>query len=160
VSQFKFTLGQRAVLVISGEKGTVVGRAEYLDYPPAFQLEYVAADGRATSGWFTGRELDALEVLPPIKPPPERDYQGDVPHVAARAPYNKTTQQTSVARLLQWAVEDLADPAIRADSARLEQEHKVIFGRLAPHIDEVVQLAWRQLQADHGMSSDSKRSSP
>ncbi len=60
---------------------------------------------------------------------------------------------------LRCASEDLADPVIRADAARLEQERQVVVKRLAPHIEEIVQLAWRQLQQDQA-SGSSNRSRP
>lgn len=36
----------------SGEKGEVIGIAEYSRHPKQFQIEYVAADGRQVSDWF------------------------------------------------------------------------------------------------------------
>ena len=68
-----------------------------------------------------------------------------------------TTQQQRISplqRRLKWASEDLADPAIRGNPERLEQERQVVLKRLTPHIEEVVQLAWKQLQQDQ-MSSPS-----
>lgn len=62
---------------------------------------------------------------------------------AVRAAAHKPSQCD---RLLQWAAEDLADPAIRSDTKRLELERQVVIDRLSPHIEQVVQLAWRQLQ--------------
>jgi len=64
-------------------------------------------------------------------------------------------------RLLQWAAQDLADPAICGDADRLALERETVIKRLAPHIDEVVALAWRQLQADQKLpESSSSRSKP
>lgn len=51
-------------------------------------------------------------------------------------------------RLLQWAAEDLTDPAICSDPERLDWKRQAVINWLAPDIDEVVELAWRQLQAD------------
>ncbi len=62
-------------------------------------------------------------------------------------------------RLLQWAAQDLTDPAICGDADRLALERETVIKRLAPHIDEVVALAWRQMQADQ-MSESSNRSKP
>ncbi len=59
-------------------------------------------------------------------------------------------------RLLQWAAQDLTDPAIRSDPARLELERQTVIKRLTPHIDEIVALAWRQLQVDQKLSSSSR----
>lgn len=49
-------------------------------------------------------------------------------------------------RLLQWAAEDLSDPIIAADPDRLALERQTVIDRLSPHIEEVVQLAWAQVQ--------------
>ncbi len=61
--------------------------------------------------------------------------------------------------LLQWAADDLADATICSDSTRLELERQTVIKRLAPHIEEVVQLAWRQLQQDQ-LSDSSSSSRP
>lgn len=66
--------------------------------------------------------------------------------------------QTRCHRLLQWAAEDLADPVISADPKRLELERQTVIKRLSPHIEEIVQLAWEQLQ--QVQRSESSRSSP
>ena len=70
----------------------------------------------------------------------------------------QTTKQTRCHRLLQWAAEDLADPIIAADPKRLALERQTVIARLSPHIEEIVQLAYAQLQ--QGQSSESSRSSP
>ena len=61
--------------------------------------------------------------------------------------------------LLQWAAEDLSDASIRSDSLRLEQERQTVIKRLAPYIEEVVQLAFKQLQQDQ-LSDSSSSSKP
>lgn len=67
-------------------------------------------------------------------------------------------QETRFTRLLRWSAEDLADPVIRADAERLEQERQAAIRRLAPHIEELVALAWAQLQT--GNSSESCKEAP
>lgn len=57
---------------------------------------------------------------------------------------------------LEWAAADLADNSIRSDSPRLELERQTVVNRLAPYIEELVQLAWRQLQADQNCESSSR----
>ena len=52
--KFLFDLGAEATL-LSGEKGTVTGRAEYSESEPSYYLRYVAADGRLTEGWWSGK---------------------------------------------------------------------------------------------------------
>ncbi|MDH6185508.1 hypothetical protein [Polaromonas sp. CG_23.6] len=47
---------------------------------------------------------------------------------------------------LKWAAQDLADPAIRANPERLSLERQVTATRLGPYMEEIVQLAWAQLQ--------------
>ena len=69
-----------------------------------------------------------------------------------------TTNPTRCHRLLKWAAEDLADPVIATDPQRLALERQTVIRRLSPHIDEIVQLAWAQLQ--QGQSSESSKSSP
>lgn len=67
----------------------------------------------------------------------------------------------SLRRLLQWSHEDLNDPEIRADSERLTQERVTAMRRLGPHIEDVVELAWRQLNGQRSDSSESSaRSKP
>ena len=134
MQQFKFQLGQRAVIVCSGEKGQIIGRIEYAENPPSYLLRYVTNDGRAQEAWWTGEALDALEVAEgtTVEPP---DHFSE---------------------MLRWAAEDLADPAIRADANRLALEHEAVAKRLTPYIEEIVQLASRQLRADQTSSASSK----
>lgn len=70
-----------------------------------------------------------------------------------------TRQHNTCHLLLQWAAEDLADPVIRSDAQRLELERQTVVKRLAPYIEELVQLAWAQLQQDQAFDS-SNRSRP
>jgi hypothetical protein len=55
---FKFELGQKVKVSISGEVGFVKGRAEYQHLQNQFFVHYKAADGRATDAWFDESELD------------------------------------------------------------------------------------------------------
>ena len=48
---------------------------------------------------------------------------------------------------LRWAARDLASPEIRLDPTRLVLERQVTATRLGPYMEEIVQLAWAQLQA-------------
>ena len=43
--RFKFELSVKVELNISNEQGVVIGRAEYLEGPNYYQLEYKTADG-------------------------------------------------------------------------------------------------------------------
>ena len=40
------------VTLQSGEKGTVIGHAFYLEAQPSYLVRYVAADGRLTECWW------------------------------------------------------------------------------------------------------------
>lgn len=54
-------LGQKVELVISGECGQVIGRAQYLSSDDIYLVRYKAADGRAVEGWWPLVELRAIE---------------------------------------------------------------------------------------------------
>ena len=81
------------------------------------------------------------------------------PAVAPSTATNQT-KPTHFHEMLRWAAQDLGNPEIRGNADRLALEQQVVVKRLAPYIEEVVQLAWRQLQADQTLSSDSSRSMP
>lgn len=49
---FVFTLGDRVKLILSGEQGSVIGRAEYSDTINQYRVRYLAADGRQVEDWF------------------------------------------------------------------------------------------------------------
>ena len=55
---FKFELGQKVVIVASGETGEVVGRADYSYAESSFYIRYKSADGRAVEGWWTEQALE------------------------------------------------------------------------------------------------------
>ncbi len=55
--KFKFELGQDVTITASGEKGIVIGRAEYLHCENSNQIRYKAADGRATEKWWADSAL-------------------------------------------------------------------------------------------------------
>ena len=52
MSNFKFQLGQKVNLVLSEEKGEVIGRAEYHDSANSYFIRYVSADGRQVADWW------------------------------------------------------------------------------------------------------------
>jgi hypothetical protein len=55
---FRYALGQNVTLMASGERGIIIGRAEYLEAFPGYLVRYRAADGRATEGWWTQPALE------------------------------------------------------------------------------------------------------
>lgn len=48
---FAFELGQKVKLKFSEERGEVVSRAESTEYPIAYFVRYLAADGRQIEEW-------------------------------------------------------------------------------------------------------------
>ncbi|PZR90326.1 MAG: hypothetical protein DI537_19105 [Stutzerimonas stutzeri] len=56
---FEFKLGDEVSLQ-SGESGTVIGRAHYLDMNPQYMVRYTAADGRLTECWWAESALTAV----------------------------------------------------------------------------------------------------
>lgn len=57
---FKFDLGQRVVINVSGEVGTVIARCEYLKNEPTYELRYVRATGTATQRIWPESALSAV----------------------------------------------------------------------------------------------------
>jgi hypothetical protein len=56
----KFDLSQSVEIAVSGERGTVTGRAEYIGSQPAYYVRYKDADGKAQECWWTE---DALRTV-------------------------------------------------------------------------------------------------
>lgn len=54
---FKYALNDKVEIEISGEKGKVFGRAEYIELTAQYWVKYKAADGRAVSNWFYSSDL-------------------------------------------------------------------------------------------------------
>jgi hypothetical protein len=57
-SAFNFDLLQQVKLALSGERGHVIGRAEYSNQSNQYFIRYVTAEGRQTESWWPA---DALE---------------------------------------------------------------------------------------------------
>lgn len=55
--EFAFSLNEQVKLVLSGEKGVVLGIAKYVETNPSFYVRFVAADGRQCEGWFSEQAL-------------------------------------------------------------------------------------------------------
>lgn len=58
---FDFKLGDNVTLALSGETGTVVGRASYINANPSYLVRYVAGDGRQVENWLSEEALHAKE---------------------------------------------------------------------------------------------------
>lgn len=59
ITTFAFDLGQEITLSRSGERGIVVGRAEFTNAVDSYYVRYVAGDGRQTEAWWP---MDAIEA--------------------------------------------------------------------------------------------------
>ncbi|MBI0277292.1 hypothetical protein I6H07_22490 [Hafnia alvei] len=59
---FKFNLGQQVTVKVSGETGTVEGRAEYIEEGNAYYIHYRAADGRAVNTWRAERHIEPVTI--------------------------------------------------------------------------------------------------
>lgn len=55
---WEFNLGDEVEIIVSGEIGVVVGRAEYLNSADAYYVRYQASNGRAVESWWAGDALD------------------------------------------------------------------------------------------------------
>lgn len=49
---FKFDLGEKVTIEVSGETGLIHGRAEYTTAENSYFLRYQSADGRAVEDWW------------------------------------------------------------------------------------------------------------
>jgi len=54
---FKFDLSSEVKIQVSGEVGTVIGRAEYSGCENNYQVRYKCADGRAVESWWAESAL-------------------------------------------------------------------------------------------------------
>jgi hypothetical protein len=57
----KFELGQDVAIAVSGERGTVIARAQYSTSEDQYLIRYKCADGRAVEAWWTAGALSAYE---------------------------------------------------------------------------------------------------
>jgi hypothetical protein len=62
MNTFEFNLGASVSIIVSGEFGQVIARAEYLDGENQFLVRYRAADGRAVEAWWNGSALVLKET--------------------------------------------------------------------------------------------------
>jgi hypothetical protein len=54
----KHDLKKTVTIVVSGETGEVIGRAEYVYAEPSYLVRYKDADGRAVESWWTESALE------------------------------------------------------------------------------------------------------
>lgn len=58
---FNFDLSQAVMIEISGERGTVIGRAEYANSENTYFIRYKNAEGLAVESWWSESALVAVE---------------------------------------------------------------------------------------------------
>ena len=56
---FDYKLGDAVKLVLSGETGHIVGRAQFSYANPEYRIRYLAADGRQVEDWITESAIEA-----------------------------------------------------------------------------------------------------
>jgi len=52
MDQFQFQLGDEVSIAVSGERGSIVARAEYATGVRSYLVRYKAGDGRAVENWW------------------------------------------------------------------------------------------------------------
>ena len=57
----KFAIGDAVVVKVTGQKGLVVGRAEYDNvYPNSYWLQYQSGEGNLAKTWFDEQDITEL----------------------------------------------------------------------------------------------------
>lgn len=56
---FVFELGQAVALKQSREAGFVIGRAEFQESSPSYQVRFLAGDGCLTEAWWPASAIEA-----------------------------------------------------------------------------------------------------
>lgn len=69
---FRFELDQAVDIWCSGERGVVIGRAEYRDSADSYLVRYQAADGRAVEAWWSDNALAVADAAPEQPVPTKR----------------------------------------------------------------------------------------
>ncbi len=59
MDHFQFDLGAK-VKLLSGERGTIIGRGEYVNSEDTYFVRYVAADGRLVEAWWQESAIAGL----------------------------------------------------------------------------------------------------
>lgn len=52
MGNFKFDLRTQVRIIVSGEQGEVIGRADYIANESSYLIRYKCADGRAVEQWW------------------------------------------------------------------------------------------------------------
>lgn len=62
MSAFAFSLNQNITLALSGEKGVVIGRAEYVEGVERYLVRYVNGNGSQVEEWLTPSAISAASA--------------------------------------------------------------------------------------------------
>lgn len=62
MNKFLFNLGENVEIIVSGEKGVVIGRAEFINSSNSYQVRYSGGDGRAVEHWWSEDALSTEGV--------------------------------------------------------------------------------------------------
>ncbi len=62
MAKFKFDLNQEVKITCSGEGGTIIGRAEYIEYKNKYWVRYQNSNGVAVERWWDQSALAAVKV--------------------------------------------------------------------------------------------------
>lgn len=60
MQDYEFKFLAEVVITVSGERGTVIGRAEYVSMDDQYLVRYCSADGRAVEAWWPESALHPL----------------------------------------------------------------------------------------------------
>lgn len=58
---FKYKLKQEVTIIVSGEVGEIIGRAEYVTGEKTYSIRYKAADGRAVEQWWNQVAIELVQ---------------------------------------------------------------------------------------------------
>lgn len=109
--KFNHELGDNVALVLSGEQGVVIGRAEYTDCDNQYRLRYKAADGRQVEDWLVEKAIVAADELK------------DVPaHIARDGKTEKKAEGKATAKAETKPAAKEAKPAAKGKAKAEETE--------------------------------------
>lgn len=56
-----FDLKSKVKIIVSGEEGEIIGRAEYTYCENQYYIRYKTADGRAIESWWTASAIEVIQ---------------------------------------------------------------------------------------------------
>ena len=66
MGNFNFELGSSVVITVSGETGSVIARAEYINSDPQYLVRYKNGQGCALESWWTKDALSSTGFQPEV----------------------------------------------------------------------------------------------